>query len=183
MSPIRLWKLSASVVGLVSVLVCVPASAAAPALPKAASAYSTEGEAHGVSITFVTAASSGKKIEKGEAALGSQFALSGGAIQCPKAKKNPGFHEIPFAPFGLPAITLKISSGKYGFSKTIKQKETFAAGSTAKPFTMKFKVTGAVVSTGLITGTIKASGGPCTMKKPASYRAKLDPKLPVAPGA
>ncbi len=151
-------------------------------MPKTAKAYSTGGSKHGVSVTLVTSASNPKAIEPGAAAAGSQFALSGGAVLCPKAKKNPGFHEVPFAVFGFPGATLKISHGKYGFSKTSKTQETTALGSSAKPFPLKVKITGTVVSPTSIKGTVKATGGPCTSKKPLKFTAKLDPKIPVAPG-
>jgi hypothetical protein len=178
----RFPKPASLIVGAGLLTLCAAASAAGPALPKAASAYSTGGNVHGVSLTLVTSASSGKKLEMGQAALGSQFAMSGGAIDCKKAKKGPGFHEVPFAVFGFPATTLKVSNGRYGFSKSIKQKGTVAAGSTGKQFTLKLKVVGTVVRPSLIEGTITAKGGPCATKKAVKYRAKLDPKLPVAPG-
>lgn len=168
--------------GACLLLLCAAASAAGPALPKPASAYSTEGNVHGVSLTLVTSASSGKTIEPGAAAAGSQFALSGGAVNCTKAKKGPGFHGVPFAVFGFPKTTLKLSKGKYGFSKTVTQKNTVPLGSTNAPFTLRLKITGTVTSQALITGTISAKGGPCTTKKPVKYKAKLDPQLPVAPG-
>jgi hypothetical protein len=168
--------------GACLLLLCAAASAAGPALPKPASAYSTEGNVHGVSLTLVTSASSGKTIEPGAAAAGSQFALSGGAVNCTKAKKGPGFHGVPFAVFGFPKTALKLSKGKYGFSKTVTQKNTVPLGSTNAPFTLRLKITGTVTSQALITGTISAKGGPCTTKKPVKYKAKLDPQLPVAPG-
>lgn len=177
---LRAWK---SLVLAAAVLLCLvgAATAAAPPLPKTAKAYSTSGFAHGVSLTLVTSATNPKRVEKGEAAAGSQFALSGGAVQCPKAKKGDGFHEVPFAVFGFPGVTLKIVKGSYGFSKTIREK-TSALGSTGAEFKLKVKIVGAVTSPSSIKGTVKVTGGPCTRKKPVSFRAKLDPKLPVAPG-
>jgi hypothetical protein len=138
------------------------------------------GFARGVSLTLVTGAANPKRIEKGAAAAGSQFAMSGGAVQCPKEKKGEGFHEVPFAVFGFPGATLKLVKGVYGFSKTTKEK-TSALGGTGSSFTLKVKIVGTVTSPTLISGTVQATGGPCTMKKPVGFSAKLDPELPVAP--
>ncbi len=178
MSANRLLKTATIATGLVVVLL-VGVALAAP-LPKGAKAYSTAGRKHGVSLTLVTS-SSGKRIELGEAALGSQFALSGGAVNCPKAKKNHGFHETPFAIFGFPGATLKLSHGKYGFSKTTKS-ETSALGSSAKTFKLRVTIAATVASPTSIKGTVTAKGGPCTSKKPLKFNAKLDNKIPVAPG-
>jgi hypothetical protein len=163
-------------------LLLAAAALAGPALPKTGSAYSTGGIKHGVSVTLVTSATDPKAIEAGEAATASQYALSGGAVLCPKSKKNPGFHETPFAVFGFPGATLKLSHGAYGFSKTVVQPDTSTLGGTAKPFKLKVKITGSVLSSTKIVGTVKSTGGPCTTKKALKYTAKLDTKLPVAPG-
>lgn len=175
--PLKTATLAAGL--LVAVFVSV-VLAAAP-LPKPATAYSTGGSKHGVSVTLVTSAS-GPAIEAGSAALGSQYALSGGSVKCRKAKRNQGFHEAPFAPFGFPGATLKLSKGSYGFSKTVKVPDAYALGSSAKPFKLKIKIHGTVVSATSITGTVKAKGGPCTSKKPLKFNAKADSKISVAPG-
>ncbi len=176
----RLLKTATIAAGLVAVIL-VGVALAAP-LPQGGKAYSTAGPKHGVSLTLVTSVS-GKAIEAGSAALGSQFALSGGSVQCRKAKKNHGFHEVPFALFGFPGTTLKLSHGKYGFSKTVKMSDEFVIGSSAKPFKLKVKIAGTVASPTSIQGTVKAKGGPCTSKKALKFKAKLDTKIPVAPGA
>ncbi len=175
------WKLS--ILAAVVALLCLvtAATAAAPPLPKTAKAYSTGGLVHGVSLTLVTSATNPKRIEKGEAAVGSQYAMSGGGVQCPKAKKGEGSHEVPFAVFGFPGATLKMVKGAYGFSKTTKER-TSALGSPVAEFKLKVKIVGKVTSPTSIRGTVKVTGGPCTRKKPVSFKAKLDPKLPVAPG-
>lgn len=154
---------------------------ASSSLPKPGAGYSTEGNKHGVSVVLVTSVRDPKQILEGTAALASQYAMSGGAVLCPKAKKSPGYKGAPFAIFGFPATELKLSGGKYGFSKTIRQAGASVLGSSAKPFTLKVKITGAVLSPTKIVGTVKASGGPCKTKKPLKYTAKLDPKLPIAP--
>ena len=155
---------------------------AAAQLPKSAKAFSTKpGRKTKLSLTLVTS-SDGRMIEEGAAALGSQFALSGGVVRCPKAKKAQGFHEVPFAPFGFPHTTLKLTNGKYGFSARVVQPGATVIGSTAKPFTLKMKIAGTVVNPTTITGTLSARGGKCTTKKPLAYVAKLNPKDPVAPG-
>ncbi|MGA8746158.1 MAG: hypothetical protein WB507_09870 [Solirubrobacterales bacterium] len=174
----RLFKTAIFATSLLIVaLACV---ALAASLPQGAKAYSTGGRKHGLSLTLVTSAS-GKSIEAGEAALGSQYALSGGSVECHKAKKNHGFHGTPFALFGFPGAKLKLTQGKYGFSKTAKS-VTYALGSPAKPFKLKVTIAGAVASPTSIKGTVKATGGPCTSKRPLKFNAKLDNKIPVAPG-
>ncbi len=180
MSASRPFKTAAIATGLLAVLL-VGVALAAP-LPQGAKAFSTGATKHrsALSLTLVTSAS-GKSIEAGEAALGSQYALSGGSVLCPKAKKNHGFHETPFAIFGFPGAKLKLIHGKYGFSKTTKS-VTYALGSPVKPFKLKVSIAGAVASPTSIVGTVKAKGGPCTSKKPLKFNAKLDNKIPVAPG-
>lgn len=176
----RLSKASAVLLIAVAALSVTAAEAAAPSL-KGGKAYSTGGFKHGVSITFVTSVRTPNRIEEGQAAAGSQFALSEGAVLCPKAKRNPGFKEVPFAIFGFPGTTLKMKSGAYGFAVKERVPNTTPLGGAVPPFTLKVKVTGTVVTPTKITGTITASGGPCKTKKPAPYTAVLDPKLPVAP--
>lgn len=178
----RRFLLTLATAGAFGLMLGAVALAAAP-LPKTGIAYSTSAGKHKVSITLVTGASDPKRIEPGAAALGSQFALSGGSLQCPKAKKSPGFHGEPFAVFGFPGAKLKLTHGKYAFSKTAKVPNTAPFGSSGvKPFTLKVKITGTVLSPTKITGTVTAKGGPCATKKPLRYTAKANPKLPVAPG-
>ena len=124
-----------------------------------------------------------KRIEPGLASAASQFALSNGAIQCKRVKRAAGDPETPFAIFGFPGATLKLSHGQYGFSKSETQREASPLGakSPAK-FTLKAKVTGVLVNSTTIEGTAKVSGGPCTVAKPIPYVAKVDRTVPVAPG-
>lgn len=164
-------------------LLALAAVAVAAALPKSGAAFTTPaGRGHKLSLTLVTSAD-GRSIEEGGAALGSQFALSGGSIRCPKAKKAAGFHEVPFALFGFPKTALKPMHGAYGFTVHVVEPEASVLGSAAKRFTLKLKITGTVVDAGMIKGTIVARGGKCTTKKPLAYTAKVNPKVPVAPGA
>jgi hypothetical protein len=168
--------------GACCALLGLSAIALAAQPPKPAKAFTTKAGRRGkLSLTLVTSAD-GKKIEEGEAAIGSQFALSGGSVSCPKAKKEKGFHETPFALFGFPRTTLKPTGGKYGFSARVVQREATVLGSTAKSFTLKVKVAGTVVNPTTIKGTVSAKGGRCTTKKPLPYVAKVNPKVPVAPG-
>jgi hypothetical protein len=176
-------KTTAVLACLAFAYLAMPALAAAP-LPQTAKAYSTGGYEHGLSFTLVTSAANPKRIEPGSATAGSQFALSNGAIQCKKAKRAPGVPEPPFAIFGFPGATLKLSAGMYGFAKTITQRETSVLGSTSTAkFTLKVKIVGTVVSPTRIEGTVKPTGGPCTAKSPIPFTANRDPKLPVAPSA
>lgn len=178
----RMTVIAASASVVLACALAAGALAAAP-LPKPASAFSTGGLKHGVSLTLVSSAD-GKKIEAGGAALGSQFALSGGTIQCPKARHSATFHGTPFALFGFPGVTLKLSHGKYGFSKSFTEHGVVPLGSEGvKPFTLKVKIAATVTGPTAIAGTVKASGGPCKSKKPIVFKAKLDPKLPVATGS
>lgn len=170
------------VVACLGLLALAAGALAASPLPQRAKAYATDGNHHGVSVTLVTSASNPKRLEPGEAATASQFAFSGGDVHCKKAKKGPGFHEVSFAVFGFPGATLKLTHGKYGFSKTTKERNTSALGGTGTLFNLKVKIVGTVVSPSSIKGTVKATGGPCTTKKPVAFTAKLDPKIPVAPG-
>lgn len=96
------------VVACLGLLALAAGALAASPLPQRAKAYATNGNHHGVSVTLVTSASNPKRLEPGEAATASQFALSGGDVQCKKAKKGPGFHEVSFAVFGFPGATLKL---------------------------------------------------------------------------
>ena len=136
----------------------------------------------GVSVTLVTSATDPKAIEAGEAATASQYALSGGAVLCPKSKKNPGFHETPFAVFGFPGATLKLSHGAYAFSKTVVQPDTSTLGGTAKPF----KLEGEDHRQRPQLDQDRRHGDPdrrsVQLEEALRYTAKLDPKLPVAPG-
>jgi hypothetical protein len=172
---------SAVVLALLAALSLAAFASAGAPLPKGGVAFSTGRAKHGVSLTLVTSVRDPKQILEGAAALGSQYAMSGGSLLCPKAKKSPGFKGAPFAIFGFPATELKLSGGRYGFSKTITEPGASVLGSSAKPFTLKVKVSGTVLSPTRIGGTVTASGGPCKTKKPLKYTAKLDPKLPVAP--
>jgi hypothetical protein len=171
----RFLKTAFIATGLVGVLL-VGVALGAP-LPVGAKAYSTAGRKHGVSLTLVTS-TSGKRIEAGQAALGSQFALGGG-VSCPKAKKNHGFPETPFAVFGFPGATL-LSHGSYGFSKTAKS-VTPVLGSYARTFKLKVRIAGSVASPTSIDGTVTTKGGPWPQRK-LKFKAKLDHEIPVAPG-
>ena len=158
------------------------ALAAAP-LPITHSAYESGGNQRG-GITYVISATNPKVVVAGAAAVGSQYALSGGSVLCPKAKRNPGFTGKPFAVFGFPAATFKLSHGRYTLTREFTQRHVVPLGSASakSPFTLKLKITATVVNSTTITGTIKATGGSCTTAKAIKYTAKLNKSLPVAPG-
>ncbi|MBS1888117.1 MAG: hypothetical protein JSU06_13110 [Actinobacteria bacterium] len=160
------------------------AVAVAATLPTGGKAFTTPPTKHRAkfSLTLVTSPD-GRSIEEGGAAIGSQYAISGGSIECPKAKKQPGFHETPFLIFGFPATALTMKGGTYGFTAHLTQRETNILGSTAKAFTLKVKITGTVVGATTIEGTVSAKGGSCTTKTPLAFKLKPNPKVPVAPGA
>jgi hypothetical protein len=159
----------------------VALAAKSPPLPQTGKGYTTSGSSR-PSVTLVINASNPKVIQPGAGALGSQFAISNGFLNCPKAKKNKGFKGTPFVPFGFPGATLKLSHGSYGFSVKDTEHKTAPVGSSGKFFTLKVTITGKVSSATLITGTVKASGGTCTTKKALKYKAKLNPSLTVGPG-
>jgi hypothetical protein len=175
--------MGAAALAVAAVLAGAAAALAGPPLPTPEKAFQTPAGVHRpLTLTLVSGAT-GKTIEEGAAALGSEFALSGGVIRCPKAKKAAGFHETPFAAFGFPRTPLKLSHGSYGFSTHVTQRRESLVGSTAPSITLKLKITGTVVTPTTIEGTISAKGGKCTIAKPLSYTAKLNPKDSVAPNA
>jgi hypothetical protein len=173
--------MGATALAATAVLAGAAVALAAPSLPTPEKAFQTPVGVHRpLTLTLVSGAT-GKTIEAGAAALGSEFALSGGVIRCPKAKRAAGFHETPFAAFGFPHTPLKLSHGSYGFSTHVTQRGESLVGSTASSFTLKLKITGTVVNSTTIEGTIGAKGGRCTIGKPLSYTAKLNPQDPVGP--
>ncbi|HEY5053938.1 MAG TPA: hypothetical protein VII45_11075 [Solirubrobacterales bacterium] len=175
--------MGAAAIAAVAVLVSVAVALAAPPLPTPERAFQTPAGVHRTLTLTLVSGATGKTIEEGAAALGSEFALSGGVIHCPKAKRAAGFHGAPFAAFGFPRTPLKLSHGSYGFSTHVTQRRESLVGSTAPSFTLKLKITGAVVNPTTIEGTIRAKGGKCTIGKPLSYTAKLNPQDQVAPNA
>lgn len=173
---------------LLAVLGAGAALASAPLL-HTGKAYDTshvKGLKHGLALTYLVSASNPKRLLAGPnpPPLGSQFAVSVGGVSCPKAKRNPGLPKADhvFAEFGFPGANLKLSHGRYGFSVSRTVAREFVFGSTAKPFRLKVKITGTVVSPTAIAGKLTVEGGPCTVKGPIAYTAKLDSKAPVAPG-
>ncbi len=175
--------------GLAAVLVTGVALASAPVLQtaKAYQSFTKKGLGKGLSLSFVVSASNPKRLIAGSQPppLGSNFAESSFFVPCPKIKRNPPpfpKDEAPFAGFGFPGATLKLSHDKYRFSVSKTVKKVYVTGSPAKPFKMTLKVTGAVTSSTTITGTVSLRGGRCTSKRPIPYTAKLDNKIPVAPG-
>jgi len=158
---------------------------AAPPLPKPAKAYQTKNSGLGsknINLTYVTSASSGKVIEPGEAALGSNFAVSQVFLPCPSAPRNRGLKGDPFVDFAFPGATFKLTHARYAFTKKLTVRKLFILGSPAKPFTLKVTLTATVAGSTTITGTLKATGGRCSTHRALPYTAKLNPKLPVAPG-
>jgi hypothetical protein len=176
--------------GLIAVLATGVALASAPVLQtgKAYESFTKKGLGRGLSLSFVVSASNPKRLiagSKGPPPLGTEFAESSFFVPCPKIKRNPPpfpKDEVPFAGFGFPGATLKLSHEKYRFSVSKTMKKEFVTGSPAKPFKLTLKVTGAVTSSTTITGTVSLRGGRCTSKRPIPYTAKLDNKIPVSPG-
>lgn len=165
-------------VALVAMLVPTFALAAAPLLATGKD-YSTKGYKQRVSVSLVTSATNPKKIEPGSAPLGSQFAVGGIYVQCPGAPRSTATTSAPFAGIAFPALKLKLSHGKYSFSKKLQVSQFLLATSLTKPVKLKVLFTGTVRSAKLIVGTVKITGKQCATT--ASYQARAT-TVPVAPG-
>lgn len=151
--------------------------ASSPPLPLKAKDYSTQGYVNNVSVGLVTSATSRKKILAGPAPLGSQFAVGAIFARCPGAPKSAV--TTPFTGIAFPAITLRLSHGRYGFSKRLNVNQFLLASSLSKAVKLEVLFTGTVASTKLIKGTVKITGSQC--KTTANYSAKAT-NVPVAPG-
>lgn len=170
---------SLTVVAAALVALCAQGSslAASAPLPLTAKEYSTGGYTHHVSVSFVTSATNPKKIQPGPAPLGTEFAVGGIYVQCPGAPKSSS--TTPFAAIAYPGLTLRLSHGRYGFSKRLKFNQFLLASSLGKPVKLSVLFTGTVASSKLIKGTVKITGSQC--KTTANYSAKPT-SAPVAPG-
>ena len=151
--------------------------ASSPPLPLKAKDYSTQGYAHNVSVGLETSATNRKKILAGTAPLGSQFAVGAIFARCPGAPKSAV--TTPFTGIPFPAITLRLSHGRYGFSKRLEVNQFLLASSLGKPVRLEVLFTGTVASTKLIKGTVKITGSQCSTT--ANYSAKAT-NVSVAPG-
>lgn len=151
-------------------------------LPLVAKSYSTGGYVHNVSVDLVTNATNPKRIHAGPAPLASQFPLGGIYARCPGVPKNPGLTPgaVPFAGIAFPALTLKLSHGRYGFSKRLSFNQFLLGSSLGKPVRLSVLFSGTVTSSKLIKGTVKITGSHCATS--ANYAAKLT-SIAVAPGA
>jgi len=164
------------------------ASPAAP-LPLKNKVYNRVTPAGGkqVSLTLIVSRSNARRLVSGPLAppLGSQYALSAGALPCPRAPRNSGLarNETPFALFGFPGATLRLRDGHYTFSVKRTRTGQEILGSTAKPFKLTVRLTGTVLSSRTITGTISATGGPCTTRKPLTWKLTLNRKLTPPPAS
>jgi hypothetical protein len=117
--------------------------------------------------------------------LGSQYAVSAGALPCPNAPRNPSLAkaESPFALFGFPGATLRREHGHYGFSVKRTDPAQQLLGSPAKPFRLTVKLTGTIVNSRTIEGTVSAVGGRCTTRKPLPWKLTLNRKLTPPPAS
>lgn len=163
-------------VGVLAALAPAQALAAAP-LPATGKQYSTKGYRQRVSVSLVTSAASPKQILPGPAPLGSQFAVGGIFLQCPGVPKSAT--STPFTGIAFPALKLRLSHGRYSFSKRITVSQFILASAQTKPVTLKVLFTGTVVTKRLITGTVKVTGKQCATT--SSYAARQT-TVAVAPG-
>jgi hypothetical protein len=153
------------------------ALAARAALLQKARAYSTLGYQHGVEVDIITSARNPRRIEAGTAPLGAQFATGGIYVQCPGAPRSSAI--LPFVTVPFPAITLKLSHGRYGFARTLHVSRPVVLSSLKLPVTLSITFTGTVRSPQLLAGTVRVSGQQC--RASSGYRAKLTHEA-VAPG-
>ncbi|HTU28077.1 MAG TPA: hypothetical protein VMF07_01765 [Solirubrobacteraceae bacterium] len=181
----RRWALVASVVlVLVTGGVALAASAPLPLRNKVYNRAATAGSKQ-LGLTLIVSRTRATRLVAGPLSppLGSQYALSTGALPCPSATHNPGLAkgETPFALFGFPGATLRLRDGKYQFS--VKRTKTGQAilGSPAKPFRLTVRLTGTVINPRTIEGTLSAVGGPCTTRKPLQWKVTLNRKLKPPP--
>jgi hypothetical protein len=154
-------------------------SAAAAPLPTTATAYTSHGYKQGVSVTLVTSATNPRRIQAGAAPLGTEFATGGIYARCPKAPKAGKAPFAPFAGLRFPALTLTLSHGHYGFSRTLHDTVSIFASSLSNvKLTVLFS--GTVISPSLIQLTVRISGKGCANS--AKVPVKAAPGEKVAPG-
>jgi hypothetical protein len=168
-----------------ALLVAAGVALAAATLPRAGEAYDVgRSVAKGANLTLITSVRNPRQLLAGPAnpPIGSQYALSTGAVPCRRAKRTTTLpkSEVPFALFAFPGATLRLSHGSYRFAVARTAHQVTILGSTAKPITLRVAVTGVVRNATTIAGTITPSGGPCT-SRPIPYVAKLNPKDRIAP--
>lgn len=156
----------------------VPAGALAAApLPLKAKDYGSKGYSNHVNVQLVTSANSAKQFIAGVAPIASNFAMGGIYLQCPTAPRS--INTVPFAGVPYPAITLKLSHGKYSFSRRFSVNQQIAATTLKGRVRLTVLFTGTVISQGLIKGQVKVSGQKCATT--ANYSARPT-SFPVAPG-
>ena len=182
----RRWALAVSVV-LVLVTGGIAAASASAPLPLRNKVYNRVAPAGGkqVGLTLVVSRSDARRLVAGPLLppIGSQFAISAGALPCPRAPRNPALakSQTPFAPFGVPGATLRLRHGHYAFSVKRTHGNQELLGSPAKPFRLTVRLTGIVVSSKTIEGTLSAVGGPCTTRTPLAWKVTLNRKLQPPP--
>ena len=167
-------------------LVTAGVAVAASPLQKGKAYTTAGGVTSRFTLTLITSATDAGRLVAGPVSppLGSQYALSTGAVRCPNAPRNPGVAKgnTPFALFGFPGARLTLQHGKLGFSVKRVDTQQTVFGSPVKPFKLTIRIAGTVTSATKITGTMTASGGPCTIKRALAWTATLNPQDTVAPG-
>jgi hypothetical protein len=148
--------------------------ASASPLPHAGKAY-TDQSGRLIHLTLVIDAFDHKLIDRGSRTVVREYVESGGAVNCPALRTATS---RPFAVFGFPRTRLRRVHGRYSFhvSETVHT----VIQRTTQSTTMTIRVTGRVVSSRLIAGTVRISGGPCAFAGPVAYSALLS-NLAVAP--
>ena len=163
---------------LAALAVSAVALAAPPKLPLRAKVYSTNGYQGGVSVNLVINATNPRVVQPGPAHIFGMFATGGIFVQCPMAPKSA--RATPIAPIPFPSFTLRRSHGHYVFSTSIRSAVTLLASRRTSPAALRVVLTGTVLTSRQIKGSVKVLGAPC--KRTAAYTATLNPALRVAPG-
>ncbi|MBS1883157.1 MAG: hypothetical protein JSS97_09395 [Actinobacteria bacterium] len=143
-------------------------------------AYVVDGHRHALGLTFVTGPR-GLEIEPGRAAIGTPYAVSGGWVACPRARRAAGFRGTPFALFGFPGARLRLREGSYRLARSFTRAHSDIFGGQGRPFALRIAVSAAVRNPALLEGDITVRGGPCTTGRPLHFRARLDRHLTVRP--
>jgi hypothetical protein len=169
-------------------------SLAPPAAPSAARAGPTaplpsggrvftvhRGAAGRLSLRLVTSPD-GRVIEGGGSATDDGSALSVGALRCSRPARSSGSRGSPSVTFRIPKTSLVLGHGAYGFDTRFVRRYATFPGSADKPFSLRLDLSGTVVGSDAISGTLSVGGGGCATARPLRFIARANPRLEVSPG-
>jgi hypothetical protein len=180
---VRKWasvpRMRSGLSGLIAAAVALllSSSALAAATPKSHSSFFYV-EVGTFSITLDIKSS--KKILAGPAySLTAQYPTSAVLVVCPQAVANGPFTELHL---GFPGAALKLVKGRYAFTRSYTEKNgklaVVGTSATKSEPSASIKVTGTVMSSKLITGTVSVNAPGCSLKS-SKYKAKLFRAIPV----